>query len=630
MNERGLLEWNDLGRGIRTLLRKRGPAARTLVSLLRYRDKHRLSLGALIERAAKQYPDHVAIKFEERQVTYAELDEQSSRMAHELIGAGLKPGQAVAILMDNRPELLAVVVAVAKAGGVAGMINSNQRQQVLVHSLRCCQTGMYVIGEELVTAFEDVRGQLDTTALYVMPEDMHDAGRAPALAAGYIDLYEAARRRPVTSPPVMADIKLGDPCFYIFTSGTTGLPKASIMSHLRWLKAGATFGNICLDVQPGETIYAPLPLYHNQALTLGWSSAVVRGAALAIRRKFSASGFWDDCRRFGATSFVYIGEIPRYLLNQPESQRDRDHPVRRIVGVGLRPDIWQSFKQRFGIEEIYEIYGASEMNVAFLNAMNLDCTVGFCPLPWALVKFDVDAGEPVRDHRGRLIRVGKGEVGLVITRVSDRFKFEGYTDARASERKLFRDVFKRGDCWYNSGDLMRDIGFGHLQFVDRVGDTFRWKSENVSTSEVEQVLNSVATIAESTVYGVEIPGTAGRAGMAAVVPAGRAQSTGAQATGSQSQSIMSQSIMSQSVDLEALLAHMSKALPSYAVPVFVRVTDTLEVTGTFKHRKVELRKQGYDPSITDDPMFVLLPGAPGYCRLTPELYDEIQAAEHRF
>jgi acyl-CoA synthetase (AMP-forming)/AMP-acid ligase II len=608
-----MLEWTDLRRGIRALLKKKKPLARTVVSLLRYRERHRLSLGALIERAAKEFPDHIAIKFEDRAITYATFNEQVNRLAHELIGAGLKPGQAVAIFMDSRPELLAVVAAVAKAGGIAGMINSNQRQEVLLHSLRCCATGFHVIGEELIAAFEDIRPQLgEVRAAYVMPEVMPEAmpghGGAGRHPDGYIDLQAAAQRAPATTPPVMAGIKLGDPCFYIFTSGTTGLPKASIMSHHRWFKAGATFGNVGVNLQPGETIYAPLPLYHNQALTLGWSSAVVRGAALAIRRKFSASEFWDDCRRFDASSFVYIGEIPRYLLNQPESERDRDHPVRRIVGVGLRPDIWQTFKQRFGIDEIYEIYAASEMNVAFLNAMNLDCTVGLCPMPWALVEFDVDAGEPVRDLHGRFIRVGKGQVGLIITKVSDRFKFEGYTDSQASERKLFRDVFKRGDVWYNSGDLMRDIGFGHLQFVDRVGDTFRWKSENVSTSEVEQVLGSVAAIAESTVYGVEIPGAVGRAGMAAVVPADRTRP----------------------IDLEELLAHMNKALPGYAVPVFVRVTDTLEVTGTFKHRKIELRKQGYDPAVTDDPIFVLLPAAAGYCRLTPQLHAAIMAEQHRF
>ncbi|MEM9488688.1 MAG: AMP-binding protein [Myxococcota bacterium] len=430
--------------------------------------------------------------------------------------------------------------------------------------------------------------------------------------SGYSDLDEAARSRPQYCPAITHTLKLGDPCFYIFTSGTTGLPKASIMSHHRWAGAGRSMGVGCLRLSPGETLYAPLPLYHNQALTVGWGSAMISGAALAIRRKFSVSAFWDDCRRHNAGAIVYIGEVPRYLFNRPPRPDDRSHQVRRAVGLGLRNDIWRQFKQRFGVEEVYELYAASELNLAFVNVLNLDCTVGICPLPWALVQYDSDSGEPVRDSRGQMVRAARGEVGLLLAKVTRRYKFEGYTDEAATERKLFRNVFKEGDEWVNSGDLMRNIGFGHLQFVDRIGDTFRWKSENVATGEVERIIHGLPAVTESTVYGVEVPGTVGRAGMAAIVASAGQGAAPAE------------------FDLGALLDHLRTQLPAYAVPVFVRITDTLQVTGTFKHRKVELRKQGYDPSASSDPIYVLLPRAAAYQSLTAELYQRICAGEVGF
>ncbi|MCG8422792.1 MAG: long-chain-acyl-CoA synthetase [Proteobacteria bacterium] len=606
MNENGLLEWTDIGRGLLTLVAKTGPIFRLGKNLLTQKRDKRLSLGAMLAQMARRYPDHAAIKYEGGSVTYRELDAWSNRLAHYFLGAGLPRGGVVALLMENRPALLAVATAVAKAGGVTAMLNTKQRKKVLVHSLRCCEPVFYAVGEELVDAIEEIRGELGDNA----PEQLYfvkDSGESP-VPEGYIDIDRAARLAPDHCPAICDEITLGDPCFYIFTSGTTGLPKASIMSHDRWVKAGYTFGGMCLELAPGDTLYAPLPLYHNQALTLSWSSACVTGAALGIRRKFSVSAFWDDCRNYGASAFVYIGEIPRYLMNQKPGPGDRNHGVRKIVGVGLRPDIWQIFKDRFAIKKVYELYGASEFNVAFVNVLNLDCTVGICPLRWALVSFDVSAGTPIRDQRGRLVRVGKGEVGLLIAKVGKRFKFDGYTDAKESESKLFRDAFEDGDVWVNSGDLMRNIGFGHLQFVDRVGDTFRWKSENVSTGEVESIINALDSVAESSVYGVEIPGAAGRAGMVTLVLAEGVKEFA----------------------LDQMLAHMLAELPSYAVPIFVRVTDSLVVTGTFKHRKVELREQGYDPGVSDDPMYVLLPRQPAYRRLTREVHARIRSGDYSF
>jgi citronellyl-CoA synthetase len=619
VNPRNRLSWRDFGHGLLRLRKKIRPGTRTLATLATMYDRRRLSLGRALERSAARHPDATCIKHEHGEISYAAFNRWVNRIAHHLLASGVRRGHAVAILMENRPGLLAVTAAVTKLGAVAALLNTQQRRHVLAHSLTCFEPRLYVVGAELAGAFDEVRSDIgnpapaavrlvrDGSVIDRAADHAGDAlapGPASQGRAGYVDLDQAIAAQPSHDPPTTAAVRLADACFYIFTSGTTGLPKASILSHERWLKAATGFGEACLDLGPGDTVYAPLPLYHNLGLTVAWGSALYTGAAVAIRRKFSAGAFWDDCRRHRATAFVYIGEIPRYLLNQPPAARDRQHMVRRILGVGLRPELWEQMKRRFGIDEIYEIYAASEMNVSFINLLNLDQTVGFCPMRWAIVAFDVERGEPVRSARGRLIRARRGEVGLLITKVTRRYRFEGYTDADASARKLLHGVFRRRDVWFDSGDLMRDIGFGHLQFVDRVGDTFRWKSENVSTTEVEQVISAIAGVAECAVYGVEVPGMPGRAGMATLVlaPGGEGLRH----------------------DPEPVRARTDAALPGYAVPVFLRIADSLTTTGTFKHRKAALRDQGYDPARVRDPLFVRLPDRAAYVPLTPEIHDRIR------
>jgi acyl-CoA synthetase (AMP-forming)/AMP-acid ligase II len=333
---------------------------------------------------------------------------------------------------------------------------------------------------------------------------------------------------------------------------------------------------------------------------------VTTGACLAVRRKFSATEFWADCVAHGATAMCYIGEVPRYLMNTPPGPHDRAHRVRRMVGVGLRAELWRPFMARFGVERVCETYAASEGNTVFLNALNLDETIGFCPTPHALVRYDVQADAPLRDAAGRMQRVQPGEAGLLLGKVTPRFQFDGYTDPVASEKKLFRDVFAAGDVWFNSGDLLRKVGWGHAQFVDRVGDTFRWKGENVSTNEVELVISQVEGVAEATVYGVELAGAEGRVGMAAVVPVDPA------------------------IEGDALAARVHDAcraaLPPYAVPAFVRLLGRLETTGTFKHQKAALRAQGWRADAVGDPVFVFLPGTVAPQRVAPATEAAIAAA----
>jgi acyl-CoA synthetase (AMP-forming)/AMP-acid ligase II len=424
----------------------------------------------------------------------------------------------------------------------------------------------------------------------------------------YENLEEAIKDQSASNPSTTGEIKLGDPYAYVFTSGTTGLPKASIQPHRRWFSGMYWFGKVVMNLKPTDVHYCPLPFCHTNALNVAWSSVAGCGTTLAMRRKFSASHFWSDTRKFNANSFIYVGEVCRYLMNQPARPDDRDNPIEAMVGNGLRPDIWKAFKKRFGISQVYEFYGAAEAPLIFSNILNADSTVGMSLTPFAIVKYDTDADEPVRGEDGFMKKAAPGETGLLVSVISESTPFVGYTVREETEKKIFRDVFEKGDTWFNCGDLVLNQGYKHIQFVDRLGDTFRWKGENVSTSAVEQVVNTLDQVDESTAYGVLIPGTDGRAGMVAIIP-----TTSVEA-----------------FDLKALADTVRKALPSYAVPKFVRFKEEFETTGTHKIKKKVLRDEGFDPNVVDDPLYVLLPEGDPYRPLTKELYQEIVEGKHRF
>ncbi|RLT97040.1 long-chain-acyl-CoA synthetase [Ketobacter sp.] len=566
----------------------------------------KMSIGRLLEQQAARYPASPALKFEDKVWSYAGFNGWVNRIAALLQQQGVGSGDVVAIMSENRPDMLACTAAAAKLGAIAGMINYNQRDDVLVHSLGLIKPKVLVVGQESVAALEETAYQpLQNPHLrYLWLGD--DPDQCPL---GYEDLESLTRLLPSVNPATTGNVRSQQPCFYIFTSGTTGMPKASVMSHGRWLKGGSGMGLLTARLSHHDTLYVPLPLYHNNALTVSWGSALASGACVALTKKFSVSRFWDEVRQHNATAFCYIGELCRYLLNQPPSPQDQQHRVRVVIGNGLRPEIWMEFKTRFGIQRICEFYGASECNLAFVNSFDVNCTAGFCPLPFAVVECDPETEQPVRDADGRMRRVATGGVGLLITKVNRLAPFDGYTDASASEKKLLRNVFRDGDTWFNTGDLVRDQGFKHIQFVDRLGDTFRWKGENVATTEVEAAFKQVDQIEQAVVYGVQVPHADGRAGMAAITLRDTGQGT--------------------TLDGAALAAALTSALPAYAVPLFVRVRDEHEITGTFKNRKVELKKEGFDPAHSTDPVYLLDTQAGAYVPLTPERFQQIENGELR-
>jgi acyl-CoA synthetase (AMP-forming)/AMP-acid ligase II len=604
MSINGTIGFKDLARNALRLSPNLPRAAlATARTLLLNKDKAN-SIGALLELQAESRPNHIALYYEDKVYGYAQFNHKANQVAHYLAHQGVTGGDTVAIFMENRPEVLFAVAGIVKLGAIASMINTSQRGEVLKHSFNLVKPKFTIVGSELLEAMDDIAAELDedvrNSRLFQRDNNQQ---RTPT---GYIDFDAALSTQAITNPPTTDDVLLGQPAYYIFTSGTTGLPKASVMSHLRWMRASSSMGLASLGTRDTDIFYCCLPLYHNNALTLAWSATLGAGASIALARKFSASRFWDDIRRFDATMFCYIGELCRYLLSQPPRLNDREHLVRCCVGNGLRPEIWDEFKSRYGIERINEFYGASEGNLVFTNAFNMDRTAGFCPMSFAIVKYDIEADKPERDADEHLIKVNKGEAGLLLTEVTERFGFEGYTDASASQKKLLRDVFKDGDCWFNTGDLVRDQGFKHIQFVDRLGDTFRWKGENVATTEVEAVLNRWPQVEQSVVYGVEVPKTDGRAGMAAITP----------------------SCANEDFDFAAFLHYVREHLPAYAVPLFLRMRAEQEVTGTFKHRKVELKNSGFDPQACQEPVFGLLDGS-SYAPIDAALFGKIQNAEIR-
>ncbi|WP_288450581.1 long-chain-acyl-CoA synthetase [uncultured Acinetobacter sp.] len=567
-------------------------------------------LGIAFEKAVKRNPDGAALLFEDERYTYQELNEWANQIAHYYLSLGARKGDVIAVMLENRSELLATVIALAKIGVTIALVNTSQTGKVLSHSINLVKPIALIFGDEVHHCIDEIRADLningDRFHWFADQATRQDVGTAPH---GYINLAEQIDHFPKFNPPTTHTVQGKDGLFYIYTSGTTGLPKAVIFTHSRWTLAYGTYGHV-LDLNPDDVMYVTLPLYHATGIVVCWCGVIAGSATLALRRKYSTSAFWKDVQKFNASAIGYVGELCRYLMDAPATELDRNHRVTKMIGNGMRPNIWDKFKQRFGVDEILELYASSEGNVGFSNIFNFDNTVGFSPTPYAVIAFDKEKNEPIRDKDGFCQKVKTGEVGLLVGKITRRSPFDGYTDPEKNKAVILKNVLKNGDAYFNTGDLVRDIGFRHAQFVDRLGDTFRWKGENVSTTEVENMLCEHDKIVEAVVYGVEIPHTNGRAGMAAITLADHAELN--------------------DQDLSHMASTFKKCLPAYAVPVFLRVQETVETTGTFKYQKNKLKEQAFDPNKTEERLLVLLPGESAYCDVTKDIFDNIQAYKYRF
>ena len=567
-------------------------------------------LGWTFEQATLRNPEGLAILQDNVLLTYAQVNQWANRIAHYLSAQGIGKGDVVAVFIENRPELLVAILALAKLGAVSALLNTSQTRDTLIHSINLVAPVAIVLGEELQPAFAAIREQVSIPAQRTWFIADRDTYSHPGIAPeGYLNLISASADASGDNPPSSGEVFFNDPCFYIYTSGTTGLPKAGVFKHGRWMRSSASFGMIALNMTPDDVVYCTLPLYHATGLCVCWGSAINGASGFAIRRKFSASQFWPDVRRYNATTLGYVGELCRYLVDQPPSADDSRHAVRKMIGNGLRPGAWAEFKTRFAVEHICELYAASDGNIGFSNILNFDNTIGFSLMAWELVAYDHDSGQPLRSANGFMRKVGKGEQGLLLARIDEKAPLDGYTDPEKTAKVVLHDVFSKGDRFFNTGDLLRNIGFGHAQFVDRLGDTYRWKGENVSTTEVENLLLQHPHISEAVAYGVEVRNTNGRAGMAAITPA--------------------ESLAT--LDFTELLAFARQRMPAYAVPLFLRVKVKMETTGTFKYQKTRLKNEGFDPAQTgDDPIYAWLPGTQTYVQVTDQVLADIHQGKYRY
>ena len=563
-----------------------------------------------LEAAVDKYAQRNAMIFEGRAVTYAQLDAMANRFAHWATGRGIKKGDTVALFMPNRIEYVAIWYGLSKVGVATALVNNQLQGPSLVHCLAISGAAHVIVDLETLPVFEAVRGELPRSMNEWILGGSAAGSVAPVRSDRDLDrlLKGVSSLRP-TGSTARYGITAKDTALYIYTSGTTGLPKAARIAHTRAQLYMRSF-SASTEATPNDRIYCPLPLYHSTGGLCGVGAALLSGGTLVLKKRFSASQFWTDIAEQQCTMFVYIGELCRYLVNQPEREEERT-PLKLAFGNGLRGEVWERMNARFKIDRIMEFYGATEGNAGVFNFDGKVGAVGRVPrylrnnFMVRLIRVDPETGEPERDGRGLCIECKPGEVGEFIGKIGAdaRTSYTGYVDKAASEKKVLTDVFQRGDRWFLTGDLMKTDADGYFYFVDRVGDTFRWKGENVSTGEVQVVLEGAPGVQEANVYGVEIPGADGRAGMAMLA-------------------------VGPEFDIAALQAKADADLPPYARPVFLRVGDHVEATGTFKHKKADLVLAGFDPALSDDPLYVREPGG-DYIRLDAPAYVRLMGGEAR-
>uniref|UniRef100_A0A8C3WTF4 long-chain-fatty-acid--CoA ligase n=1 Tax=Catagonus wagneri TaxID=51154 RepID=A0A8C3WTF4_9CETA len=568
----------------------------------------RTILNTFLERA-RQTPHKPFLLFQDETFTYAQVDRRSNQVARALRDhLGLRQGDCVAVFMGNEPAYVWLWLGLAKLGCAMACLNCNIRGKSLLHCFQCCGAKVLLASPELQAAIEEVLPSLkrdDVTIYYVSRSSNMDG------VDSFLDKVDEVSTEPIPES-WRSEVTFSTPALYIYTSGTTGLPKAAMINHHRiWYGIGLA---IASGVKEDDVIYTTLPLYHSSALMVGLHGCIMSGATFVLRTKFSASHFWEDCRKYKVTVIQYIGELLRYLCNSPQKPNDRDHKVRIAIGNGLRADVWREFTKRFGDMNIYEFYASTEGNIGFMNYTKKIGAVGRVNylqkkvITYELIKYDVEKEEPVRDGNGYCIKVPKGEVGLLVCKITQLTPFSGYAGGKTqTEKKKLRDVFKKGDVYFNSGDLLMIDHENFIYFHDRVGDTFRWKGENVATTEVADVVGLVDFVQEVNVYGVSVPGHEGRIGMASI-----------------------KMKENHEFDGKKLFKHVVDYLPNYARPRFLRLQDTIEITGTFKHRKVTLVEEGFNPAVIKDALYFLDDKAETYVPMTEDIYNAINDKALKF
>ena len=553
-------------------------------------------IGTLIEQLAEKKPEHIALYYLDASWTWKTFNEECNRIANFFLNLGLKPGETIALMLENTPEYFFLVGGINKIQGISALINFNQRREALTHAFNIADPKWIIIDGDCLSSFNEVVDKLPhkNDQIFVInnteeiPHDFRDLSS---------ELGSVLKDNPKTT----FNSILRETALYIFTSGTTGLPKAVIMQNYRLFTQSGILGPSLSDLTPHDIFYIPTPLYHNVGIGCSFMMALILGAKMALRKRFSASEFWRDIQKFQATFFFYVGEIPRYLLNQPPSEYEKNHTLKKITGLGLRKEIWEQFQVRFKVDHIFEMYGSTEGSRPLFNADEVPGMIGRLNMAgFALAKVNPETGEFYKNERNYCVKCKPGDIGMGLIKIVDRSIFTGYKDEEKTQKKIIYNIFRKNDSYFNTGDMLKLHEDLWVSFVDRFGDTFRWKGENISTLEVEALLNSYPAIHLSAVYGVAIPNTEGKAGMATIK--------------------LDQSIK---FDIDDFSQFVVDVLPKYAIPIFFRIRDDLEVAGPYKIKKTYLRKEAYDIEIIKDSLLFWDSAMKKYVELSNSIYQNI-------
>jgi fatty-acyl-CoA synthase len=562
-------------------------------------------LSTVIEENAARMGDAPGLLSDRESLTYSALVQRAHQYARWALDQGLAKGDVVCLLMTNRPEYFACWLGITSVGVVVSLLNTNLVGSSLAHCIRIVSAKHIIVSAEFVDTLNAILPQLE------LPLVIWAHGHESASFAR-IDSEIERFSGEMLIPTERRATEIEDLALYIYTSGTTGLPKAARVSHGRMMQWSHWFAGM-MDVQTIDRMYNCLPMYHSVGGVQVPGAMLVAGGSVVVRERFSASQFWDDIVRWDCTLLEYIGELCRYLLHTDTSHHETEHRIRLACGNGLAAEVWDGFKDRFRIPQILEFYAATEGSVSLFNVQGKRGAIGHIPgylthrFSPALVLIDLETGEPTRDEDGLCVRCAVNQVGEALGKAgkdSSNFgnRFDGYISAEASEKKILRNVLEQGDAWFRTGDLMRRDEKGYYYFVDRIGDTFRRKGENVATSEVAEVLCAFSGVEHANVYGVAVPGVEGRVGMATLVTA-------------------------RNLDLVGLRKHLATSLPPYAMPVFLRIRNQVDLTGTFKYSKTELLREGYDPDASADDLYFDCLEA--YVQLDKDMYQRVQNGEFR-
>ena len=560
-----------------------------------WKDNKKLSLLNFFDNNVKKRPNDIAFIFEGDEITWKEADEQTNKYAGFLKSQNINKGDCFAILMDNSPDFLMLLLASFRVGSLAALINTTVSGEGLKHVIGISDVKLITAGASHLEKLSSALSDSDLKNIPIF--GMEDNEKIPDQVE---DIKKLSKQFSTFIPyqPIMKDVAA-----YIFTSGTTGLPKAALVDHAKLVKGSFAGHFLCFNFNKNDRLYMTLPLYHSTGLILGWAASLRSGCPNVIKSKFSASDFWNDVKKYNVNKFIYVGELCRYLMNLPPSEGDKDNPITQISGNGLRPDIWESFQKRFNINKIVEIYGATEAVGMTINSFGRSGMIGRKRSDSTIIHCNKDDGSPILNDEGFCTKVSEGETGLYIQKISSSAKFQGYLDAQASNKKILQNVFKTGDQYFNTGDLITLHDNNWLSFADRVGDTYRWKSENVSTMEVAAILNNASGVMDCNVYGVQVDSAEGKAGMAAMN-------------------------VSDEFSFISFIEHVNKNLNTFQKPYFLRLTKEMQTTGTFKHQKEDLKKQGFNPSLIKDKLYFLQKD--NYVEIDQALYNRIHSGDERF